>query len=171
MGDVWVQKGTTLTLKGNVWVVGKIVFESSGSSVHDSLIQALGPGAKVMIADDGNDSNDADIIDMAPNYDVQGSCTDCSSYVLLVSMSRNMDTSAMPYAVYASNNSNSLVLAAPNGSIRVKQGGEAKAMASKQLHLEQGSHVVYSPALGSFYVSPNGNYTFAPDPNNPWQEL
>ena len=68
----------------------------------------------------------------------------------------NTNIDMIPPAIYASNGSESLILAAPHGEIRVKNGGTVNASAAEKIHLEQTSNVQYNPNLNSFYIPPEG---------------
>lgn len=142
--DLFVKKQTTLTFTGNVWVTGNALFDASGSTTKDSLLKidsSLGSGSAVLIADGW--------LDMQNNFDVDGS-GDEHSFLLMVSTSNSMDETYP--AVYASNNTDSIIFGAPNGTLRVRQGGELNAAVAKQLHLEEGSTVTYNPNLIYFTV-------------------
>ncbi|TSC77145.1 MAG: hypothetical protein G01um101431_328 [Parcubacteria group bacterium Gr01-1014_31] len=155
--DVYVKGDVTLTLDGNLWITGKLIFGDSGNGALQAA-PSLGDGSAVIMTDG--------TIDISNNYAVQGSGSP-KSFVLLVTSSPNIDVE--PPAIFASNGSQSLILAAPHGEIRVKNGGAVNASLAEKIRLNQNSHVTYNVNLASFFVpGANGNaMVIVPDT---WEE-
>lgn len=140
--DLYINGGTTLTLTGNLWATGKIILQNNGIIKIDP---SLDWGSAVIITDD--------IVDVGENFSIAGS-GDPRSFVLILSTNSSVDPTAP--AVYASNNSNSIVFAAINGMLRVKNNGSLNAAAAKELWLEPRSRVTYNPFLASFSIPGGG---------------
>ncbi|MDO8560265.1 MAG: hypothetical protein Q7S23_04515 [bacterium] len=155
--DVYVKGDVTLTLDGNLWITGKLIFGDSGSGALQAA-PSLGDASAVIMTDGA--------IDISNNYAVQGSGSP-KSFILLVTSSPNIDVE--PPAIFASNGSSSLILAAPHGEIRVKNGGAANASLAEKIHLNQNSYIIYNVNLASFFVAgSNGNaMVIVPDT---WEE-
>lgn len=145
VGDLYVAGDVTLTLTGNTWVTGKVLLDNSGTSGVIKLSASLGAGSAVLISDDK--------ITVDPGANMQGS-GDSRSFLLVVSMSTSMDVGDP--AVYAGNNATSIIYGAPNGMLKVKNGGELNAAVAQQLYLEPNSIVTYNPNLIYFTV-PSGS--------------
>ncbi len=144
----------TLTLTGNVWVTGNIILNNNGVIRLDPSLEAA---SSVLIADG--------IVVLENNYQINGSGNP-KSFLLLVT--RNNSLGSTP-AVSTRNNSASLVVAAPNGEILVKQGGIAKATAAYKLTLENGSQVIFDNNLLELLV-PSANQSALWVEFNSWRE-
>jgi hypothetical protein len=156
--NLYVKGDAKLTLTANVWVTGNIIFGNAGAgsvSVHPSL----GIGSVVFLADG--------VIDISNNYAFNGS-GDPRSFILILSTNTAMNV--IPPAIYASNGSNSLILSAPHGEIRVKNGGQVNASAAKLIHLEETSAVIYNANIASFIVVAGSGENIMPDPSS-WHEV
>lgn len=159
-GDLYVGVKTTsgdeptLILSGNVWVTGKIILNNGGVIRLDPNLEAA---SSVLIADG--------TVILENNYQINGSGNP-KSFLLLAT--RNSSLGGTP-AISTSNNSSSLVVAAPNGEVLVKQGGVAKAAAAYQLTLENGSQVVFDNNLKDLFV-PSSNQSALGTEVNSWQE-
>ncbi|MFH0820117.1 MAG: pilus assembly PilX N-terminal domain-containing protein [bacterium] len=140
--DIYIDNGVTLTLLGNIWATGKIILQNNGLIKIDP---SLGWGSAVIITDD--------IVDVGENFSISGS-GDPRSFVLILSTSTSVDP-ALP-AVYASNNSASIVFAAIHGLLKVKNNGALNAAAAEELWLEPNSRVTYNPLLAAFSVPGGG---------------
>lgn len=155
-GDFYVGNGATLTLDGNLWVTGKIILDNNGTIRVDP---ALGAGSVVIIADG--------IVDVNNNYTIQGTGNP-ASFILVISMSPSVNVSAP--AVYAANNSESIVFAALHGMLKVKNNGQLNAAVAEVLYLEPNSQVTFNPFLTAFYI-PNGGGDEVGTALGSWQEL
>jgi hypothetical protein len=155
-GNFYVGNGATLTLTGNLWVTGKIILNNNGTIRLDP---SLGGNSVVVIADD--------IIDVNNNYTIQGS-GDPRSFIVMISMSTSFDLAAP--AIYASNNSDSIVFAALHGMLKVKNNGALNAAAAESLFLEPNSTVTYNPFLAGFTIPGGGGETVGTSLGT-WEEL
>ena len=148
--NFYVGNGATLTLNGNLWVTGNIILDNNGTiQIHNPL----GGVSIVMIADG--------VIDVSNNYTMLGSGDPRSFIVMVSSLVRTADSSCSDPvttrpAVCASNNSNSIVFAAPEGILHVKQNGCLNASATYKIHLEENSTVTYNPNIAYFTVGGGG---------------
>ena len=164
LGDLYVSNGETLTLTDNLWVTGNIILDNNGTIRLDP---SLGGLSAVIIADG--------IVDVGNNYSLIGS-GNTSSFLLIVSIvgmrsgnCSDHDLAKRP-AICASNNSDSIIFAAPNGALRVKNGGCLNAAATNLVHLEPNSTVNFNPAMASFTV-PGGGGTEVDAVGSSWEEL
>lgn len=154
--DFYIGNGATLTLDGNIWITGKVIMDNNGTVVIDS---SLGAGGVVIIADGTVDINN--------NYAISGS-GDPKSFILVVSMSANIDVDTP--AIYASNNSDSIVFAALHGMLRVKNNGTLNAAIAEIMYLDPNSIVTYNPNL-SWFTIPNPSGNTVDVVVDTWQEL
>lgn len=149
---LYVANGVTLTLKGNLWVTGNIILENNGRiNIHplfgpleptpDDDDPNLGDGDAIIISDG--------IIRVSNNFNLSGT-GDQHSALQLLSLSTN-NTPSNP-AIYASNNSTSVIFAAIHGMLKVKNGGNLNAGAAETLYLEPNAIVTYNPNLAAFNV-------------------
>jgi hypothetical protein len=155
-GGFYVGNGATLTLTGNLWVTGDIMLDNNGTIQIDP---ALGGVSLVVIADG--------IIDINNNYIIQNSGV-LGSFVLMLSMNPSHDLSAP--AIYASNNSDSIIFAALQGMLKVKNNGNLNAAVAETLYLEPNAQVTYDPLLSFFIISSGGGNTVGTALGS-WQEL
>jgi len=146
-GGVHLENNAILTLSGNIWITGNITFGNNITVVLDS---SLGPSSAVIITDG--------IVDVGNNVMVCPTtpAPTCNAQGFVIILSTNPSTSDTAPAIYAANNSSSIIFAAINGALRVKQNGALNAAASKNLHLEQNSTVTYNPLLAAFVVGTGG---------------
>lgn len=163
-GDFYIGNGQTLTLAGNLWVTGNIILDNNGTIRLDPGFKAL---SAVIIADG--------IIDVSNNYVLSGS-GDPKSFLLMISSlgprtgdCSDHDLSKRP-AICAANNSNSIIFAAPDGDLFVKNNGCLNASATYKIHLMQNSTVNFNPDISSFTV-PAGGGTDVGTALGTWQEL
>jgi len=154
-GDFYLDIDANLTLSGNVWVTGKIIFENNGSL---SLAASLGSGSAVIIADG--------TVDVSNNLTITGN-GDPHSFLLLLSTNTSLDV--FTPAIYASNNSTSIIFGALKGLLKVKNNGALNAAVAEQLFLEPNSTVTYNPNLIYFTV-PAGSETPVGTALGTWRE-
>jgi hypothetical protein len=134
--SVYVDGAVTITLTGNVWVTGSIVFANAGAGKLQAA-SSLGAASVVLVVNG--------TISISNNYGFQGS-GDPKSFVIIATSSN-----ATP-AITADNGSASLLLAAPNGQVDVMQNGTLNAAIGKTLHLFNNSTVTYNSNLASLFV-------------------
>jgi len=140
--NFYLGNGASLTLDGNVWITGDVILDNNGTIKNDS---GLGGGSTVIISDG--------IVDVNNNYIIEGS-GDPRSFVLMLSMSTSTIVTAP--AIYAANNSDSIVFAALKGMLKVKNNGRLNAACADTLYLEPNSEVVYNPLLMAFTIPSGG---------------
>lgn len=73
-------------------------------------------------------------------------------------------------AIYASNNSTSVVFGALHGMLKVKNNGALNAAAAEALYLEPNSEVTFNPFLTSFNVPSGGDGEPVGTAIGTWQE-
>ncbi len=150
---VYVDGAVTVTLTGNVWVTGQVVFGNSGSGgVQASL--SLGEASAVLVVDGA--------VSISNNYGFQGSGNPKSFVVIATNSSATS-------AIIADNGSSSLLLAAPNGEIDVQNNGTLNAAIANKLYLKQNSTVTFNSNLASLYV-PSNTPTPLTAVTNSWAE-
>ncbi|PIS04924.1 MAG: hypothetical protein COT81_03845 [Candidatus Buchananbacteria bacterium CG10_big_fil_rev_8_21_14_0_10_42_9] len=175
-----------LTLAGNVYVSGDIVLINNGTlRIHESVPPgaALVFIAEGIINVENNLNiqssctdplpqcydeidNDGDGLEDFPEdpecqtsfdnseSDPNGNLECDPSFVIMISTSTSDDLDEP--AVYASNNSTSIVFAAIYGRLKVKNNGFLNAAAALTLHLEERSEVTYNPLLSAFTIPSGG---------------
>ena len=156
--------GATLTLTGNIWVTGDIIFDNNVKNGKAKIDPSVGPGSVVIMTDQ--------TVNVENNYNLEGS-GDPRSFLLALSTSTNgiaTDCAHEPApAIFASNNSSSIIFAAIHGMLKVKNGGHLNAAAVEKLCLENGSNVVFNPNILSFTV-PSGGHDTVGTALGTWQE-
>lgn len=155
-GNLYLGNGAKLTLNGNLWVTGNIILDNNGTIEVDP---SIGPGSVVIISDGRIDINN--------NYTIRGS-GDPHSFVLVLSMSTKSDESDP--AIYAANNSASIIFASLHGMLKVKNNGSLNATCADKLYLMQNSSVTFNPLLSAFYI-PNGGGNNVGTALGTWREL
>ena len=154
--DFYVGNGATLTLTGNLWISGKIILDNNGTIQLDPTLDY----SSVVIITDG-------IVDVNNNYTITGSGQP-GSFVLILSTNSSVNLTAP--AIWASNNSDSIIFAAIHGLLKVKQNGSLNAAAAETLHLENNATVTYNPMLASFVVGDGGGEEIGTSLGS-WREL
>lgn len=144
-----IVNGGTLTLTGAVHVQGNITF-ATGSSIK--LSETFGPNGGILIASPLGET-DTGWVDIGSNVSIVGS-GHSSSYLLVISESKRK--TASPPAIYAGNNSGSVVYFAAEGMIRIRNGATVNAISGDGLYLDQNATLDFQDGLelGNFSGGP-----------------
>lgn len=139
-GNLNVQGNATLIMSGTIWVTGSIAFQNNAD----------------IKLDPGYTSNSGAIVGDGPvniqnNVDFFGSGTE-GSYLLLA-------TTGNPLNV--ANNADSIILAAPNGTIIFQNNAGANALAANRLELSNNATVTYLTGLADVHFSSGPGGSFA----------
>ncbi len=162
-GNLYVGNGATLTFDGNVYITGDVILDNNG------IIRIDPAGDLCTVNQDPDDNQEPNsvlvvvdgVIDINNNYTVEGCLNGTGnvlSYIMLISTTDAGTDGAFdprPWAIYASNNSESIVFATIHGMLKVKNNGTLNAAVAKKLFLEPNSVVTFNPNFSSI-VSGNG---------------
>lgn len=153
-GDLILNSGSVLTLSGVVWVEGNI-YLNTGATLN--LDPSYGPNSGMLIADYPADRSNKGFIKVGSNVDINGSGNN-DSYILILSGS-NKSTISDP-AIFAGNNSDSVVYYSNNGMIEVNNNAKLKALSGGGIHLSNGAQIIYDSGLAStnFSGGPGGSW-------------
>lgn len=154
-GDLTINNGTTLTVTGTIWVTGTITFNNG---TYLQLDSGYGANSGILIASDPSNPTTNGKIVMQNNVTVTGSGQSTSN-VLLISRLQGVASTAID----AANNSSSMTLYAPQGSILIHNNFIVNSVTAYQLKLENNAQVVYNSGLASS--------EFAAGPGGAWQVL
>ncbi len=178
-GNLYVGNGATLTFDGNVYVTGDIIFD------NNVTIKIAPNGDLCTVGEDPDDNEEphsvlilaSGTIEVEPNNFVQG-CLDADgnslSYIMLISTTdagTSGATDLRPWAIYASNNSDSIVFATIYGMLKVKNNGTLNAAVAKKLFLEPGSKVTFNPNFSSIIAGEGGGGAEVGAKPGTWKEL
>lgn len=140
VGNLTVGNSKTLTLDGVLWVTGNIDVSNNGLI---KLASSYGANSGMIIAD-GN-------INISNNGDMRGSGT-TGSYIMALS------TSTSGSAITLDNNSGSVILVAPYGTVSLSNNATAKEVTGYSINLSNNAVVTYDTGLpsASFSTGPGG---------------
>jgi hypothetical protein len=155
-GDLVLSNGANLTLTGNIWVTGNIIFDHPGSRVQ--LAASFGPLSGVLMADG--------TIEITNNTTVNGS-GDPKSFLLVLSSNTSVEINNP--AIKARNNSNAIIYYAHRGTVRIWNGVNVNSALGYYLYMDQNSTVTYNPNLQGFTFPPEPSHSFGTVPDT-WQE-
>lgn len=151
-GDLTVSG--TLILSGPIWVSGDVTFgNNTGLSVHSST----GNNGAVIIADKPGSESTKGRVTMSNNMTIAGN-GNAGSYPMVLS------TNTGSSAINMSNNSNSVILYAPYGTVTVSNNAQANQITAHTLHLSNNAIVNYINGLQNqgFSNGPGGSWTVIP---------
>lgn len=154
-GDLIVNNGATLTVTGTIWATGTITFYNGAILELDP---AYGTTSGIIIASDPNNPTVNGKIVLENNVTVNGS-GQANSNILLLSRLQGTGSTAID----AANNSNSMTLYAPFGSVLIHNNFIVNSVTAYQLKLQNNAQVVYNNGLASTQ--------FASGPGGAWQLL
>lgn len=142
--------GGTLTLTGAVQVKGNIKIATNSTI---KLAATFGPNGGILMGSKRDGAPDTGWIEIGSNVTINGS-GHSSSYILIISESDRI-TPAAP-AIYAGNNSGSVVYFAGSGLIRVRNGAIVNAISGEGLWLDQNATLDFNDGLelGNFSGGP-----------------
>jgi len=157
-GDLILTNGANVTLVGNLWVTGDIIFQDPGIPLQ--LNSSYGEGSGILIAD-GH-------IDMKNSANISGSGNP-KSFTLVISTHNSLNKSNP--AIYARNNLTAALFYASHGMVIQYNGTHLNATTGYYVLLEETSEVTYDQNLLGFFV-PSGGSSEEIDPlPDTWQEL
>ncbi len=151
-GDLTVNG--TLYLTGPVWVNGDITFANNSSLiVHAST----GSSGAILVADATGNTATMGIVDLSNNMTISGN-GNAGSYPMILS------TNTSANAITIGNNATSVILYAPNGTVRVDNNATANQITAHALNLSNNTTVDYVNGLqsSSFSNGPGGSWTTVP---------
>jgi hypothetical protein len=148
-GDLIVNGGVTLKLKGTVWVKGNINFNNNTALLDPGYVDNSGT-----IVTDG-------VINLSNGFSASGSGP--NSYILLLSTSNNQAG-----AINVSNNASGIIFAATKGTLNLSNNSSANALSAYKLVLANNAVVNYNSGLADvpFSAGPGGGYAA-----KGWQEI
>lgn len=140
VGNLTVANSKTLTLNGVVWVTGNIDISNNGLV---KLASSYGANSGMIIADGS--------ISISNNGDLQGSGT-TGSHIMALS------TSTSGSAITLDNNSGSVILVAPYGTVSLSNNATAKEITGYKIILNNNAVVTYDSGIAStsFSTGPGG---------------
>jgi hypothetical protein len=153
-GTLTVNNGATLTLTGPVWVNGNVNF-SNNSNLNVSA--NTGNSGAIIIADATNDTANTGRIAVSNNTSLQGN-GNAGSYPMLLS------TNTGNNAISLANNSASVIIYAPYGTVSVSNNAGANEITAKKITLSNNATITYVSGLQStsFSNGPGGSWTVVP---------
>ncbi len=149
-GNLNVENGATLIMTGTIWTTGTILFSNN---VNILLHPDYGGSSGAIVADGQ--------VTISNNVEFEGS-GDPNSFLLLAT------SDASGNAIHSSNNSDSIVLAAPFGTIQISNNGGANALTAQRLQLNNNATITYLTGLADidFSAGPGGSFSAGG-----WQEV
>ena len=163
---------STITLKGTLWVEGKITL---GNNTILVLHNDYGDNSGIIIADNpGSESSDGKIVvengtiicgSQGLNVTEDGCAESNGSYILMLSTHSGTDDS---YAIEVKNNASGAIFYAHSGIAHVINGADLKEVTAHGLSLEETAKVTYESGLASasFTSGPGGGWAI-----NNWKEI
>lgn len=154
-GNLVVNNGATLTVTGTIWATGTITLYNGAILELDN---GYGTTSGILIASDPSNPTVNGKIVLENNVTVNGSGQTNSNVLLL---SRFQGTGST--AIDAANNSSSMTLYAPLGSVLIHNNFIVNSVSAYQLTLQNNAQVIYNNGLASTQ--------FASGPGGAWQLL
>jgi Tfp pilus assembly protein PilX len=153
-GDLIVNNGATLTIKGALWVTGNVIFYNGATIKADA---SFGANSVNILADNPTDKVNYGKVTVNNNVNIQGSGNP-KSYVMITSTNTG-STVATP-AIVAGNNSTAVVYYTTTGFIEVSNNAQLRAMTGGGIHLSNGAWVIYDTGLAdaNFSAGPGGSW-------------
>ncbi len=147
-GSLYVGNHQTLTLTGDLYVTGNVIID------NDATVRVQPNAASTAswsIISEG-------VATVENGATLQGSGNP-SSFLMVIVRSTATDAGGEDPAIYASNNSTSVLFVAPNGMVKVKNLGHLRATVANVIKLGNNSDVTFNPNLTNLYVPPSGTPT------------
>ena len=154
----------TITLLGNVWVVGSIEMENTAIIKLDP---SLSGQSVVIIADKPTNRSESSDITLQNSVQFQDSGT--GGYILLVSQNNSAETGGDEEAIEIKNSvSGQLLLYAGHGEIQMENSANLREVTGYKIHLKNSAKVVYETGLADllFESGPSGGYSISS-----WKEV
>ncbi len=159
--SLYVANHSTLTLTGNVYVTGKVYID--GGATVEVLQDPSGMSSWSIISEG--------VISIDNGATLRGS-GNIMSGLMIVSRSAATDgaSGTDDPAIYASNNSQSVIFAAPKGMIKVKNNGELHATVANIIKMANQGKVYFDENLSAFVV-PSPDSVPIGTVSGTWREL
>ncbi|HEY0011084.1 MAG TPA: choice-of-anchor R domain-containing protein [Candidatus Paceibacterota bacterium] len=141
-------------LTGPVWVKGNVTFANNSSMIVHS---STGSNGAIIIADKEGSESTSGRVTLSNNMTIAGN-GNAGSYPMIIS------TNTSSNAVTMSNNSTSVILYAPDGTVNILNNAAANQISAKSLNLNNNVTVNYVNGLQSqsFSNGPGGSWAFLP---------
>ncbi|HEY8108820.1 MAG TPA: choice-of-anchor R domain-containing protein [Patescibacteria group bacterium] len=149
-GDLVVENNATLRITGTLYVTGTMLFSNNAKIILDP---GYGSDSGVIVSDGA--------ITISNNVTFTGSGS-ANSFLLLGT------TSTSDAAIDVSNNATNIILAAPNGTIRLHNNAGANALTANRLMLDNNAVVTYVSGLADIHFTNGPGGSFAA---NGWREI
>ncbi len=155
--DLEISGSPTVTLAGNVWVVGDIEIENK------AIIQAhssLGNKSVVVIADNPSDRLTSSKINLKNLAEFYGS-GQAGSYVLFISQNNSAENGGSERAIEIENNTTGdVLLYAGHGEVLLKNNLDVREVTGYRVRLQNNATVLYNMGLRNllFSTGPSGGY-------------
>ncbi len=145
----------TLYLAGPVWVKGNITFGNNSKLI---VSPSTGNSGAILMADSPGLESTVGTINLSNNITFTGN-GNAGSFPMVLST-----YSGASNAITMSNNANSVILYAPNGTIDVSNNAGANQITAKTLHLNNNATITYINGLQSqsFSNGPGGSWAYVP---------
>ncbi|MBX4210881.1 hypothetical protein KW783_02840 [Candidatus Parcubacteria bacterium] len=149
--------GPTATLQGTLWVEGTIDI-ANGTTIN--LDPAYGASGAVIVTDSPADLSNGMRFNGTPGF--------ASSFIMFLSTYNCQNTSSCPDAIYAGNNSGSVILNAQYGILHFKNGSAANEATAWHIHLAPNAAITYKSGLAdvNFSSGPSGAWNVSS-----WKEV
>jgi hypothetical protein len=135
-GNLYTANNATITLTGPIWVNGDVLFENNATIKLDP---ALSQSSSIILADSLINPATSGRIRLSNNVHVNS--TSDGSYIVLASTNTS-NTSTSP-AINVLNNTQSVLLWAPFGSVNVSNNAITNAVVAQTLYLDNNTSVDY----------------------------
>jgi hypothetical protein len=154
VGNLTINNGVTVNLKGYVWVTGNITMPNGGGTVQ--IDPGFGSASNTVIADG--------TISIGTNWITNGSGV-AGSYILFIS-----NYSGAANALDIKNNADGAIFHAPHGQVDISNGVHVKEVTGYKLHLNNLATIQYDSGLASanFTTGPGASWGLL---KGSWQEL
>jgi len=150
MCDLEISGTNTVTLTGDVWVVGKI---STKNQTTIKLDSSYGLGSGVMIADNPANYLTSSTITLENGTTIQNSGTD-GSYVVFISRNRSAESGGGTTAIQIGNSAQGeLVAYAPSGKVTLANSNEIRGVTGYLVSLANSANISYRNPLKSLYFT------------------
>ncbi|MDP3725921.1 MAG: hypothetical protein Q8R36_01855 [bacterium] len=155
--DVNISGSPTITLTGNVWVVGNINMSNSSIIRADT---SMGNKSVVVIADKPSNRLTSSTIELENNVEFFGS-GEPGSYVLFVSQNNSAESGGGNKAIEIENSAKGeVILYAPHGEVLLKNNVNLREVTAYRIRLQNNATVSYNMGLQNllFSTGPSGGY-------------
>jgi hypothetical protein len=159
-----IKGNTTVTLAGNLWVVGDISIENTADI---KMSASLGGQSIAIIADNIANRLTSSTIDLK-NSALFKNTGIAGTYVMVVSMNNSSEAGGAVKAIEVENSISGAVLVyAPHGEINLKNSAALKEVTAYKVRLSNTANVIYESGLANLLFSggPSGSFMI-----NGWKE-